>query len=226
MSIRTEGGQRPAIQTYLSNDEDPRLPRQLDTGANLYPLSWLSWLSPSQSTGSTLLSAGDHTRDSMVQDLAALTSASSLESTASLSSSVGDALIVNSPQRTRVLECPFDLLYCSKNFAEANYEEWVLHSLTHFSYVDPPTSNRCCFCEAVFDSHNGLSSWHARMRHVFLHHRLGHRYQGRNRIFRFTPTSGTSMSSATPTIETSKKIVGPYGTVISFFLDAYISDAC
>ncbi|KAL9641261.1 MAG: hypothetical protein Q9204_000160 [Flavoplaca sp. TL-2023a] len=123
----------------------------------------------------------------MTQELAALTRASSLESPASLPSSMGarhldhvtrlgqdqaGALIVSPPLRARVLECPFNLLYCFKDFADT--KEWILHSLTHFGHVDPPTSNRCCFCEAAFDSDDGVSSWHERMQHVLLHHQLGH----------------------------------------------------
>lgn len=194
MSRRSARPQRPAIQTYLSNDEDSRLPRQLASqstlpGANLYRTHDYHG-PPSQSNGtSLLLSSGDHTRDSRTQDLAALTRASSLESPASLSSSMGarqldgvpllrqdeaGALIVGPPRRTRVLECPFNLLYCFEDFADTDYKEWILHSLTHFGCVEPPASTRCCFCDAVFDSHDGVRSWQERMKHVFLHHRLGH----------------------------------------------------
>lgn len=194
MSRRSAKPQRPAIQTYLSNDEDSRLPRQLALQSTLPEANryrthdYHGPPSPSNGT-SLLLSGGDHTRDSMTQDLAALTRASSLESPASLSSSMGarhldhvpllrqdqaGALIASPPRRTRVLECPFNLLYCFEHFADTNDREWILHSLTHFGHVGPPTSNRCCFCEAAFDAHDGVTSWQERMYHIFLHHRLGH----------------------------------------------------
>ncbi len=186
--------QRPAIQTYLSNDEDSRLPRQLALQSTLpeahryHAHDFHGPLSQTDGT-SLLLSGGDHTRDSMTQNLAALTRASSVGSSTSLSSSMGvryldnvpllgqdqaGALFVSLPPRTKVLECPFNLLYCFDAFAVTNYKEWILHSLTHFRQVEPPTSNRCCFCEAAFDSYDGVRSWQERMNHISLHHRLGH----------------------------------------------------
>lgn len=194
MSRASARPQRPAIQTYLSSNEDSRLPRQLALQSTL-PNAELYHTHdyhgpPSGSHGtSLLLSAGDHTRDSMTQDLAALTMASSVVSPESVSSSMGarqldnqplleqdqaGALIVGPLRRSKVLECPFNLLCCFEAFADTDAREWILHSLTHFGHVGPPSSNRCCFCDAVFDSHDGVRSWHNRMNHVFLHHRLGH----------------------------------------------------
>ncbi|KAL8774375.1 MAG: hypothetical protein Q9209_001126 [Squamulea sp. 1 TL-2023] len=194
VSRRSARPQRPAIQTYLSSDEDSRLPRQLALQSTLPEANRYrthDYHGPlSQSNGtSLLLSGGDHTRDSMTQDLAALTRGTSFQSTTSLSSSMGarhlddvpllgqdqaGALVVSAPRRTRVLECPFNLLYCFEAFADTNYQDWIIHSLTHFRHVIPPVSNRCCFCEAVFDFQDGVQSWQERMNHVFLHHRLGH----------------------------------------------------
>lgn len=145
---------------------------------------------PSGSAGTSLLLSGnDHTRDSATQDLAALTRATSIRSSMSISTSMAarhldnvplleqdqsGALVVGPNRRPRVLECPFNLLFCFEDFADSNYREWILHSLTHFGTVDPPKSNRCCFCDAVFESHDGVWSWQDRMNHIFLHHRLGH----------------------------------------------------
>ncbi|KAL8679733.1 MAG: hypothetical protein Q9186_004005 [Xanthomendoza sp. 1 TL-2023] len=194
MSRRFAGPQLAAIETYLSNDEDSWLPRQLALQSTLpethrYRTHGYDESSSRSCGTSLLLSAGDHTRDSMTQDLAALTRASSLRSPTSISSSMGarhldnvalleqdqaGALIVTPPRRARVLECPFNLLYCFEDFADINHQDWILHSLTHFRHVLPPTSNRCVFCEAVFDSSDGVRSWQDRMNHVFVHHRLGH----------------------------------------------------
>lgn len=185
---------RPAIQTYLSNTEDSRLPQQLARQSTLPGVirhrAHDYHGPPSRGNGtSLLLSGGDHTRDSGTQDLAALTRASSLRSSESTPTSMGvryldgislleqdqsGALVVGPNRRLRVLECPFNLLFCFKDFADTNYTEWVLHSLTHFDNVDPPKLNKCCFCEAVFESDDGVLSWQDRMNHVFLHHRLGH----------------------------------------------------
>ena len=66
-----------------------------------------------------------------------------------------------------ILECPFNLLFCYKQFSNVN--DWIQHSLTHFGSCEPPPFNTCCFCEAVFDC------WMDRMMHVSLHHQLGHR---------------------------------------------------
>ena len=141
---------------------------------------------PSQGT-SLLLSDHTHTRNSETQSLAALTRASSCETSSSVPSSMGvrqlgsptilsqdgAGALVATPRRGGALECPFNLLYCFQDFADER--DWILHSLTHFKDGTPPKSNRCCFCEATFNSYDGIQSWQDRMNHVFLHHRLGHR---------------------------------------------------
>lgn len=124
--------------------------------------------------------------------LPALTSCASAR-TSSIPSSVGsreqrreqrtlelgqDGVLQVSPPPRNSLECPFNLLYCLKDFS--NGDDWVKHSLTHFVtrnrvMVGPPRRNRCCFCDAVFESHNPLESWALRMEHVQFHHHLGHR---------------------------------------------------
>ncbi|KAI4240413.1 MAG: hypothetical protein L6R40_005124 [Gallowayella cf. fulva] len=186
--------QRPAIQTYLSDDEDSRLARQLARQSTLpepNPYRTHDYQDPpSRSDGtSMLLSAGDHTRDSMTQDLAALTTAPSLDTPTSVSSAMAarhlddvalleldqaGALVGGHSRRARILECPFNLLYCFEEFAETNYQEWIIHSLTHFRQHAPPTCNKCAFCEAVFPSWDGLQSWQVRMHHTFQHHQQGH----------------------------------------------------
>lgn len=194
MSRPTARPHRPSIQTYLNNTEDSRLPQQLAQQSTLPSIVRCRTRGSNDPTSrsngtSLLLSGSDHTRDSATQDLAALTRASSLKSSASIPTSMAaryldtvplleqdqnGALVAGPNRRPRILECPFNLLYCLEDFADSNYREWILHSLTHFGQVNPPRLNRCCFCEAVFESHDGVRSWHERMDHVFLHHRLGH----------------------------------------------------
>ena len=78
----------------------------------------------------------------------------------------------------RVLECPFNLaFFCPMTFSDER--DWIEHSLVHLRMngrpIDPPTSNRCCFCDKEFYSAMRGFSWVERMRHVRLHHALGHR---------------------------------------------------
>lgn len=185
--------QLPAIQTYLSNTEDSRLPQQLASQSTL-PVAGRRTHDyhgpPPRSRGTSLLLSGsDRTRDCATQDLAALTRASSLTSSESIPTSMAarhldsvplfeqdqsGALVLGPNRRPSVLECPFNLLSCLEDFADSNYWEWIRHSLTHFGNVQPPTSNRCCFCDEVFKSNDGIQSWQDRMNHVLVHHRLGH----------------------------------------------------
>ncbi|KAL8799670.1 MAG: hypothetical protein Q9182_005709 [Xanthomendoza sp. 2 TL-2023] len=195
VSRRFARPQVPAIETYLSNDDDSRLPRQLAAQSTLPEPDRFRTHGYHENSSrgcgtSMLLSAEDHTRDSMTQALAALTRASSSRSPISIASSMGarhldsvalldqdqaGALIVTPPRRSTVLECPFNLLYCFEDFADTNHEQWIDHSFTHFGDVMPPTSNQCVLCKAVFESNDGVRSWKDRMNHVFLqHHRIGH----------------------------------------------------
>ena len=145
-----------------------------------------------RSNGTSMLMShrSDGTRHS---SLPALTVATS-RATSSIASSVGaralegqqriletdqgGVLVVPPLQEQRILECPFNLaFFCLMTFS--NEEDWVRHSLTHFNSdqgaVEPPTSNKCCFCEKEFRSTRPYQSWADRMRHVCLHHCLGHR---------------------------------------------------
>ncbi len=74
------------------------------------------------------------------------------------------------------LECPFNQLACSQTFADS--KEWITHSLIHFGSAEPPTTNRCTFCNEQFHSSDAAQSWTERMNHVALHHRLGHKLTG------------------------------------------------
>jgi len=136
------------------------------------------------------VSGSDYTGYNSLPALISATSASAR--TASISSSVSlgplpldqrilepgvDGILQVPPPARGCLECPFNLLYCLRDFADE--QDWVDHSLTHFNTRDrvvrPPKSNRCCFCDAVFQSHNAFESWSNRMQHVHFHHQLGHR---------------------------------------------------
>ncbi len=121
-------------------------------------------------------------------DLPTLIRASSIATTKSESSSLGarqlmisdsrlllaeeesDVLVDNRVPAQGNLECSFNLLFCFKTFS--NMEDWVGHSLTHFSNVDPPDYNHCCFCDARFSSSSEITGWARRMKHVACHHRL------------------------------------------------------
>jgi hypothetical protein len=72
-----------------------------------------------------------------------------------------------------VFECPFNFLNCLMTFT--SFSEWLRHSQTHFGKVEPPTRNKCCFCDRTFAAPKGKASWREKLEHVQLHHQLGHR---------------------------------------------------
>ena len=134
-----------------------------------------------------LVSGSEHTS---IHDLAALTTTSRITASESEPSSFGARQLDISSQRllaegedgvlfisrTRTegnLECPFNFLFCLETFARM--EDWVQHSMTHFRNARPPDSNRCCFCDASFQSSPTESSWAQRMTHIAYHHQLGSR---------------------------------------------------
>lgn len=147
---------------------------------------------PSQ-PGTSMLAASDSQGGRDHEDLPALSTASSRNSS-SIPSSIGvrasesqqqmleegrgGVLTVPPLSGRRILECPFnDVFSCKLTFS--NEDDWMRHSLTHFinqgRAIEPPTSNRCCFCDKEFYSSRPFQSWGERMRHVWLHHCLGHR---------------------------------------------------
>lgn len=188
---------RQALDGYLADTSDSRFPRQYDI-ANPLPQSYYSQThgfrgQPALSNPTSLqVSESRRPSQSSHGSLPALTSTASVRTTSSIPSSVGrrqrlmeqriletgpgGTLQVGAPARGS-LECPFNFLYCLKDFADESH--WVKHSLTHFNtrthVIDPPKRNRCCFCDEEFVSNNALASWGQRMSHIRLHHHLGHR---------------------------------------------------
>ena len=194
VSHRHDAIPHPPMQGFLDDRGDSRLTQRIAGN---------SYLSPPlahQRTGnnmhfvssvhtSMLLAGSDETNHS----LAALTNASTMASTRSVSSSVGarqldqsqrtldqehDALVIAPLRGPRVLECPFNFVMCFLTFS--NMEDWINHSLRHFCIrsgrvVGPPTYNTCCFCDDDFQCDDAHASWKLRMHHVAIHHQLGHR---------------------------------------------------
>ena len=189
-----EPWRRHAIDGFISDVSDAPLARQFTI---VRPLTESSYSRTHGHRGlpelsvrtSMQVSGSDHTRQNSLPALSS--TASQPEST--IPSSVGGrqleqeqrilepgpdgTLLVTAPPRGP-LECPFNLLYCLKDFASER--DWVNHSLTHFTsgnrVVGPPNRSKCCFCDAPpFESDNALESWGQRMQHVQLHHQLGHR---------------------------------------------------
>jgi len=184
-----EEWQRHVMNNYLNDTSDSNITRQFTITRPL-PDSHHSQTHghrgqpPLSVRTSMLVSGSNYAGDS---SLPALTSAPSVSArTSSMLSSVVEQRILEPgvdgvlqvpPPTRRCLECPFNLLYCLKDFADE--QEWVLHSLTHFNtrhrVVGPPKRNECCFCGRLFESDNALESWAWRMQHVQFHHHLGHR---------------------------------------------------
>ncbi|KAG8531018.1 uncharacterized protein KY384_004375 [Bacidia gigantensis] len=84
-------------------------------------------------------------------------------------------------RRTPVLQCPFEILGCRREFPKEDESAWIEHSLDHFVTNDasrqrfaPPKDNSCCFCQKLFQYEDGTVSWRQRMMHIAAHHRLGH----------------------------------------------------
>lgn len=193
MDRRRRAGQRPAIETYVNDSSDSRLPQLLASQSTLPAIDpSVSHASHGQVPGSygtsMLLSNCDHTQDSATEDLAALTRASTLSEIDSVSSAMAirqlgegrlldqdpDGVLVVPPLRMpRILECPFNLMYCPLTFSDST--EWILHSLGHFGRARPPKKNCCCFCDLEFHSDDGIRSWQDRMLHIAMHHQLGYR---------------------------------------------------
>lgn len=176
---------RSPIQQYLDDEGDSRLPRRAAEQSSL-PSSninahgrYAGVYAPT--TGTSMLLSGN-------SSLPALSTASSVSGPSSVDSSVGSRALGDgrllefdpfgalqiAPLRHRpTYECPFHFLYCLLTFS--SFSEWLAHSLTHFNRHDPPTTNRCSFCEKTFPASNGMQSWSDTMHHVALHHQLGHK---------------------------------------------------
>ena len=180
-----EGWDRYAIQAYLADSTDPRLPKRLAIqskfpNANNSPLRNEHRVHH-PSFGTSMLVSGDDSLPAMGTDPSA-------DNTFSISTSIGrqalenprllvqgergDLLLPPPPSRL-ILECPFNWLSCTRTFSEM--DDWFIHSITHFKPAGPPIHSNCCFCDARFQGQNGLQTWACRLQHVACHHQLGHR---------------------------------------------------
>lgn len=204
---RRERIDRPPLFDYHQSTQDPRstqlaAKQSVIPGAEERQAGKLGGKSPQSIRTSLLPARSDFTDDG---SLAGLTNASSSGAPESVSSSQGHRwneqnarLLVpdnssaltpthlppfRDPQRDPpVLQCPFNVLRCTKHYAMENLNDWFDHSLSHFTKVGgeppqstlPPTSSECCFCEMKFENIDGLACWVERMKHVAWHHHAGH----------------------------------------------------
>ena len=174
-----------SIKAYLNNVEDSHLPRRLATDSRLPENTICSSRTfggfPLRYNGTSMLHSGP-------DSLAALTTEWDTQSSSSVPTISGEKYLGKPrileydmqgalripPLRDRTrLECPFSFLYCQLTFNF--FDEWLEHSLTHFGSSTPPTANRCCFCDQDFTAPTGEESWNNRMKHVSIHHQIGHR---------------------------------------------------
>ena len=180
-----------AMEVFL-NDlwEDPIIQKEAAEARMSFP-TWYEPTSPNDSGTSMMVTERSRIRESVstFQDLPGLTissrsSAITSEGGLSLEAhSKTDAGTILAPvsensvdNATGELECPFNQLACSQTFTDS--QEWITHSLTHFGVAEPPTINRCTFCDKQFYSTDAAQSWTERMNHVALHHRLGYKLSG------------------------------------------------
>lgn len=95
---------------------------------------------------------------------------------------IGGSLEAPSP----LLECQWRRMTgCRKVFPVSDSEKLIAHTKKHFvfkkegrrgpTYINPPTSNGCIFCDVMFQADNGDLSWSNMMAHVIMHYRVGHR---------------------------------------------------
>ena len=73
--------------------------------------------------------------------------------------------------RSLLLECPFKaIIGCLAEFGINDEDLWIKHSFGHFKIngkrVEPPRTNKCCFCVKEFLENTGEESWILRLKHV------------------------------------------------------------
>ena len=179
-----------AMEVFLNDQFEDRVTQREAPDAGMPALAWYKATAPDSSGTSMMVTKRSRIQDSVStsQDLPGLTISSKSLSTSHGGSSFAensdtDAVTILAPisenpadDATAALECPFNQLACLQTFADS--KEWITHSLTHFGSAEPPTTNRCTFCEEQFHSSDAAKSWTERMNHVALHHRLGHKLTG------------------------------------------------
>ena len=187
-----------AMEVFLNNHWENPVTRKEAPNAGMPAPAWYEATSPDGCGTSMMGTHSSHTRESVstTQDLPGLTISSkgSTSSHGGLSlaeDSDTDAVTILGPvsetsadQTTAdaaddaagALECPFNHLGCLQTFAVS--KAWITHSLTHFDSAEPPTINRCNFCEEQFYSVDATQSWTERMNHVARHHENGHKLHG------------------------------------------------
>ena len=70
------------------------------------------------------------------------------------------------------LECPFKIIFGCRLIFSLNHEEpWINHSFAHFKTINgrqiqPPKTNKCCFCDLAIQKETGVRSWTTRLEHI------------------------------------------------------------
>ena len=192
-----------ALNSYLRDQNDSRIPQYQATnsklpGSDLYRNPNYRGNVPSTNQGSSQYPNGGtgHLTRGSVPTLSSLGSSGPNESIATSmgtrelyqrqnlltsDASQGGALTVDRPLLgTPCLECPMrTILGCRAEFAMTHEQAWVDHSISHFHVsgrvVNPPKTNKCCFCDKQFHEETGNLSWAARMTHIGVHHQRGAR---------------------------------------------------
>lgn len=80
------------------------------------------------------------------------------------------------------LECPLKTIFGCRLVFDVDHEgAWINHSFAHFKALDgrtvqPPQTNKCCFCDVIISRETGEDSWIAKLEHIRMaHHFFGHR---------------------------------------------------
>jgi hypothetical protein len=142
----------------------PTLPNMLTgTASHGQPLAFRP--ATSASTRSTISSLSTSTRrDSLIS--------SSASTTASTAASTVASTVLDYDYNYE-LPCEFEYLGCDISFHPDQFEEWILHSVSHFGTYGPPPKTICLFCDkAPFgDKRDAFYNWRERMLHIGDHFR-------------------------------------------------------
>ncbi|ESZ96888.1 hypothetical protein SBOR_2753 [Sclerotinia borealis F-4128] len=174
----------PSLDRYLNDSEDA-LPGLL-TGTQRTSFAGTSSLSQQHANGTY----NEPTHSNIIQESASTTSPSSIydesvfsmqsykstttATTTSLQSAQTNPIVgwhllappIPHVNTTVVLPCEFISINCEVTFHPDHFEEWLEHTLSHFSDLPPPSKCVCLFCDEEFENnYDPKSNWRERMVH-------------------------------------------------------------
>lgn len=183
------------LESWLRRSDDSRLPQRIASESTLPGVGHVGGaVGTSQSSlgGSEITTHGsipdifDHGMSGRVESIATRMGTTELSRTQRLlipDMNQGSVLRADSYVSTAtLLECPLKTIFgCQVAFDFDQDRQWIEHSFAHFKTLDgtqvqPPMTNKCCFCALPILGDTGKESWEARLNHIRdVHHRIGQR---------------------------------------------------